>query len=279
MEQLAADVMNPKSPRYQIYYTPEEIRDLVAPSDVEYKQLVQTLESRGMKVIRESKSHLIITVRTDTASVPRTFNTEVKTVREMGVGTTEALSIPGDLDLVDSVIGFDQTAKMRPKMQLFPKAKPIPNAIVNQQQIKQGYGFNPIYTSGVTGKGQDIAIATYDGFHMEDVNGFFVQSKISPAPTYDVVQFNGKAEINEDSAVETALDAEFAGMIAPGSKIHVFASAENSDAGELAMFTAILDDNRSKVVNYSWGHVRARTWKLRTAPTWIKFTHGPLPRA
>jgi kumamolisin len=42
-------------------------------------------------------------------------------------------------------------------------------------------------------------------------------------------------------------------MMAPGSHIHIFASAQNDDEGELALFTAVADDNRSKVVNYSWG--------------------------
>ena len=124
---------------------------------------------------------------------------------------------------------------------------------VTQAAIKKSYGFNPIDTNGITGKGQHIAIATYDGFHLDDVSGFFTQSKISPAPKVDQVNFNGTAAINEDSAVETQLDTEFSGMIAPGAQIHVFTSADNSDAGELAMFTAILDDNRAKVVNYSWG--------------------------
>jgi len=55
------------------------------------------------------------------------------------------------------------------------------------------------------------------------------------------------------SAPETELDAQFSGMIAPGSSIHVFTSAENDTQGEIAMYTAILDDNRAKVVNYSWG--------------------------
>ena len=51
--------------------------------------------------------------------------------------------------------------------------------------------------------------------------------------------FNGTPTFNAGSAAETQTDAEFSGMIAPGASIHVFASAENSDAGELAMFTAI----------------------------------------
>jgi kumamolisin len=69
----------------------------------------------------------------------------------------------------------------------------------------------------------------------------------------DKVNFNGTATLNDGSAMETELDAEFSGMVAPAAQIHVFTSADNSDAGEEAMFTAILDDNRAQVVNYSWG--------------------------
>ena len=42
-------------------------------------------------------------------------------------------------------------------------------------------------------------------------------------------------------------------MIAPAASIHVFASSTNDDAGEAQTFTAILDDNRAKIANYSWG--------------------------
>ncbi len=76
---------------------------------------------------------------------------------------------------------------------------------------------------------------------------------LASTPTIDQVKFNGEPTLDENSALETQLDAEFSGMIAPEANVHVFASATNDDAGEVAMFTAILDDNRAKVANYSWG--------------------------
>ena len=156
--------------------------------------------------------------------------------------------------IVESVSGLDQTRKSKPRYQMMAGSSPkATTGSISQADIKKNYGFNPLYAKGLSGKGQHIAIATYDGFHLDDVNGFFKQSNISPAPKVDVVSFNGVAPINEDSAVETQLDTEFSGMIAPGAQIHVFASSQNSDAGELALFTSILDDNRAKVVNYSWG--------------------------
>jgi len=57
--------------------------------------------------------------------------------------------------------------------------------------------------------------------------------------------------------METSLDAEFSGMIAPGAAVHIYTSAANDDGGELAMFTRILDDGIAPVVNYSWGGCEA----------------------
>lgn len=319
IEALARSVNDPSSPRYHKFYTPAEIKTLVAPSEAEYSSLIRALKIKGFEIVRESPSHTLITVRAEHTQVENTLGTKLNRQANAFFGTQTNAKIPSELSLVESITGLDQTKRLRPRYRFkslrpeelaantassetendadelspeskrkkkpSPKPKPTPkppkptptpkptpkptptptpvptpvpgsgptDGSVSQSDIKTNYGFDGIYSSGVTGNGQDIAIATYDGFHIEDVNGFFVQSNISPAPVVDQVTFNGTPAINEDSAVETSLDAEFSGMIAPGAKIHVFASAENSDAGELAMFTAILDDNRAKVINYSWG--------------------------
>lgn len=306
IEALARSVNDPSSPRYHKFYTPAEIKTLVAPSEAEYSSLIRALKIKGFEIVRESPSHTLITVRAEHTQVENTLGTKLNRQANAFFGTQTNAKIPSELSLVESITGLDQTKRLRPRYRFkslrpeelaantassetendadelspeskrkkkpSPKPKPTPkppkptptpkptpkptptptpvptpvpgsgptDGSVSQSDIKTNYGFDGIYSSGVTGNGQDIAIATYDGFHIEDVNGFFVQSNISPAPVVDQVTFNGTPAINEDSAVETSLDAEFSGMIAPGAKIHVFASAENSDAGELAMFTAIL---------------------------------------
>lgn len=80
----------------------------------------------------------------------------------------------------------------------------------------------------------------------------------------DQIKFNGAAPADDDFNLETTLDAELAGMIAPGAFIHIYTSAENEDAAEALMFTKIFDDNRSKIVNYSWSSCE----KLLAAPQW-----------
>jgi len=263
IETLVKNVTNPTSPRFRKYYTPEEIRSIAAPTDDSYQAMLNQLKAQGFTVVGESKTHLFVTVRADHSLFEKTFKTKMRFSRT-ALNSATPLSIPkptvpAGLDLVAGISGLDQARVMRPHYHVIQNGKTA-NATtkdsdghISQAQIKSSYGIDPIHANGINGSGQQIAVATFDGFHIEDIRAFFVQSNISPAPAVDQVIFNGSPAVVEDSAAETALDAEFSGMMAPGAKIHVFASNENSDAGEAALFTAILDDNRAQVINYSWG--------------------------
>jgi len=262
MEELAKNVSDPASPRFRKYYSAEEIKALSAPSASDYANLLIQLKAQGFKVVRESKSHLYVTVQADHSQVEKTFNTTFQISGNKStakfVGFAKRVSVPSALDLVSSVSGMDQTSRMHPHMKMPNMKGATASKGISQDIIKTAYGYKAVHSTGVKGKGQQIAIATYDGFHLSDIQAFYQKSGISPAPAVDQVKFNGDPAIKEDSAAETALDAEFSGMMAPEAKIHVFASAENSDAGELALFTAILDDGRAKILNYSWGTCETR---------------------
>lgn len=256
IEQLAESVLDPESERYKQYYTPEELRELAAPSDEDYGLLIKILEEEGFKIAFESKSHLVLTIKGDHTLFEKTFNTGIEMDGNFHMTDVEP-EIPSNLPMVNVISGLDKTHQFRPlyrivtQMMTLEKADGPPG--VRPEKIKEAYGFDKLYAQGLTGKDQYIAIATYKGYAIEDVREFYKLIRLSPVPTIDTVFFNGKAEYESTSATETELDAQMAGMIAPGAKILVFASAENSEDGELALFTAILDDNRAKIVNYSWG--------------------------
>jgi kumamolisin len=255
MQQLAESVQNRLSARYQKFYSPEEIKQLAGPTDEQYQELLKEVKAQGFTVVSESPTHLWISVKGDSAQFEKAFATQISTEKTGVRHLMMAATIPSKLSLVESVSGLDNTRKSFPKF-VRSSIRPMASADaggVPQQTIKDAYGFSPLYAAGLSGKGQHIAIATYDGFHADNVNKFYSLSNLKPGPTVDQVAFNGTANYDEGSAMETELDAEFTGMMAPGANVHVFASATNDDAGELQMFTAILDDNRAKIVNYSWG--------------------------
>lgn len=251
MEQLAESVKNPASPMER-GYTSAEIRQIAGPDDQDYRQLLTQLRQEGFTIVSESPTHLWVGVKADHSVFEKVFNTQIQFQGQARRALAEA-QIPSHLNLIASVSGLSNHRKAYPKF--VARAQPLTDQPqgIPRSQITSFYGIDALYAKGLSGAGQHIAIATYMGLHLEDVRQFYSQLQLSPGPTVDQVTFNGTPAVDENAAMETELDAEFSGMIAPGAAIHVFTSATNDDAGELAMFTAILDDGRAKVANYSWG--------------------------
>jgi kumamolisin len=254
LQEFADNVTDATSPRYGKFYSPDELRALVAPQQADYDATLAALGQSGIEVTRESPTHLWIAASADHTVLENVFQTQFKFTRGGSFTVSQAPTIPQALSSVEAVAGFDNTLKRKPRHVAglpTPESSPQPGLL--PAQIKTAYSFDALYKAGLTGAGQHIAIATYDGFYLSDITNYYKLINLTTAPAVDQVVFNGKPPIVDGSAAETQLDAELSGMIAPGAQIHIFASAENSDAGEEAMFTAILDDNRAHVVNYSWG--------------------------
>ncbi|MGE5086848.1 MAG: S8 family serine peptidase [Bacillota bacterium] len=234
------------------YYTATDIRKISAPATSDYLNLLATLNSKGFKVVSQSPTHLWMTLEGDSELFENTFNTRIEFLTNGTHRNDGHFTIPADLSLIGGMVGLDNTRKSHPHYKR-ADGPSLTMGGISPDTIKNYYGFNPIYSQGIYGSNQHVAIATYNGFKIEHVNYYYQALNLKPGPTVDQVEFNGTPTYDEGSAGETELDAEFVGMIAPGSNVHVFASKSNDDAGELQMFTAILDDNRAKVVNYSWG--------------------------
>ena len=243
MEDLAENVKSPTSLMTRAY-TSEEIRAISAPSDQEYNDLVAKLQQEGFKVTSESPTHLWLSLQADSSVFERVFSTQIHS----SLGFRRALvepQVPNRLSLIASISGLNNDRHSHPMFIKGKKGKGDQPTGITRSQITSFYGIDSLYKKGLSGKGQHIAIATYMGLNLNDVKQFYKLMALSPMPTVDQVQFNGVPAYDSNSATETELDAEFSGMIAPGAAVHVFASATNDDAGELQMFTAILDDGHA----------------------------------
>ena len=111
----------------------------------------------------------------------------------------------------------------------------------------------------MTGKGETIGIIELGGgFASSDLNTYFSNLNISPAPTVVAVSVDGgqNAPTGDPSGPDTEvmLDIEVAGAVAPGARIVVY-FAPNTDAGFLdAISQAAMDTvNKPSVLSISWG--------------------------
>jgi kumamolisin len=142
----------------------------------------------------------------------------------------------------------------------------VPAKSYTPVQVAQIYDF----PTGVDGTGQCIAIVELNtpadpnqpnvnvgaGYTTSDLNTFFSQLGITP-PSITAISVDGGQNLpglNKNADIETALDIEVAGAVAPGSRIAVY-FAPNTDQGFLdAVTTAIHDTiNQPSVVSISWG--------------------------
>jgi subtilase family serine protease len=160
---------------------------------------------------------------------------------------------------------FSQHSVKPPTTAQCEKADQI--ACYSPNQYRTAYDLNPLYSSGVTGKGKTIAIvdsfgsptirrdiATFDtSFHLPAANLEVIHPEGAPP------KFNGKDATMSNWAFETTLDVEYAHSIAPGAKILLVETPEAETEGATGfpdmMFAEkyVIEHHLADVITQSFG--------------------------
>jgi len=163
-------------------------------------------------------------------------------------GRTGTLSLPAELaGVVTAVLGLDNRPAAKPH---FRPRQASPTSFT-PPQVAQLYNF----PSGLTGKGQTVAIIELGGgYKAADLTAYF-QSLGTPVPTVTAVSVDGGSNKPGGQADgEVLLDIEVIGAIATGANLAVY-FAPNTDAGFLDAVTTTIHDtsNKPSIISISWG--------------------------
>lgn len=127
-------------------------------------------------------------------------------------------------------------------------------------ELRALYEADPLYASGVTGRGETIAvIVSYGDPALRRDVATFDRTFHLPQPALRVEAPLGRARARDQGwVVETALDVEWAHVMAPGARIVVFESPVDETEGTqgLPQFLTLEKDavrQGAAVVNQSWG--------------------------
>lgn len=123
--------------------------------------------------------------------------------------------------------------------------------------LRTAYGFSKLFQSGVNGTGQTVVIVDACGYSSisSDLQTFDSQFHL-PNPKFNVIDVEGKitnSTCESEWSVETALDVEWAHVVAPGASIDLLLTV---NAGAQAMYDAwtySLDHNLGNQISNSWG--------------------------
>jgi len=163
-------------------------------------------------------------------------------------GRTGTISVPTELaGVVTAVLGLDNRPVAKPH---FRPRQAAPNSFT-PPQVAQLYNF----PSGLTGKGQTVAIIELGGgYKTADLTAYFKSLGI-PAPKVTAVSVDGGANKPGGQADgEVLLDIEVVGAIAPDASLAVY-FAPNTDQGFIDAITDAVHDTTRKpsIVSISWG--------------------------
>jgi len=275
-DQYLDDVQNPQSPNFHHWLTAAQIGERFGPATEDIQTVTRWLESRGFTVNNIQPSGMVIDFSGNAGQVREAFHTEIHELEVNGQRHVANMSDPEIPEALSSaVVGVVSMHDFAPHS--MRRARPeytftsggYPYQALVPADLATIYNLNPLFNSGLTGKGQTIAlIEDTDLYSSADWNNFrsaFGLSQYSSGllATVHPKPASGKNNctdpgVNGDD-VEAILDAEWASAAAPNAAIQI-ASCANSHAtfgGFIAMQNMINAASPPSIISVSYGECEA----------------------
>jgi uncharacterized protein (TIGR03437 family) len=256
LDQLLAGQQNPASADFHKWLTPEQYADRFGASQNDVNQIAAWLQSQGLKVQRSARSRTWIVFSGTAQQVENAFHTQIHQYLENGelhyANSTDP-SIPAALsDIVLSLRGLNNY-RLKPRGRLRSLGPRNTSGGGDHQMAPDDfatiYDVAPLYTAGINGTGQKLAVMGQTDINLSDIQAF--RSKFNlPVMNPTVILVPGQADpgISQNDLPEADLDLEWSGAVARNAEI-IFVNSSN-------VFTSLQDavDNvYAPVITMSYG--------------------------
>lgn len=258
---------DPGSAQFRKYMTVTEFMDRYAPTDATVNEVKSWLTSKGFKIDRTAKNRLLINFSGTVGQFNTAFGTKLHLVRRSSTTWRAPAYAPLEpLDVPSALIGKikrlhlpDPEAEagmlsndVAPVLTTPPPDDPEK---LKPAQITKAYGISNLYAMGYRGQGMTIGVIGATLFKNSDAQSMWQTFGITRRnPT--VVQ-TMEPIITRD--LETTLDIQLAGAIAPEAEVIFYGGPNNSDTTLLYTFNEAVADNRAQVLSDSFAHAEATT--------------------
>ncbi len=283
--QLIQEQNTPGSPNYHKWLTPAQFAAQFGPSKQDITTVENWLSSQGFTVNKLEPGNQVLDISGNVAQLGSAFHTQIHKYMVNGqlhYANANNPSIPAALAPV--VGGFVSLNNFRYKSYAqrlgeatydpsTGKAKPSwtvgggsfdyqnYNFILSPDDYAVQYNIKPLYSAGINGSGQTIAIVNESNININLVNRFRTLFGLPPNPPQIIIDGNdpGIDGINNPdgpnyASTEAYLDVEWAGAVAPGATIDLVIAADTSLESGLALAAehAVYSDV-APVVSISFG--------------------------
>jgi subtilase family serine protease len=260
LEAFLKQQQDPSSRVYRQWLTPEEFADRFGLSPEDLTKIVSWLRSQGFTIDEIGRSRSWIAFSGTARQVESAFETEIHHYAVNGIrhyAPAKEPSVPAALG--DVVLGLRSLDDFRLKPRLRTMRTDFTstltgNHFLTPDDIWTIYGFRNLYSSGIDGKGQKVAVMGQTDILFSDIEAFRSNSGLPENdPTVIVVPGSPDPGIVSDDLGEADLDLEWAGAVAPNAQIIYV----NSGNGVFDSLLYSVDQNVAPVLSISYGSCEA----------------------
>jgi subtilase family serine protease len=260
LDEFLRQQQEPASPNYHRWLTPEQFGARFGMSASDLAKVSAWLQAHGFSNITVSRSRTSIEFDGNAGQVATAFHAPIHQLVLNGETHYANISSPQlPSAFAGAVAGITSLNNFRPR----PKSiAHFTSSVSGNHFLVPGdvgtiYNINSLYTSGIDGSGQAIAVVgqtpltnPYDGTHT-DIDRFRSLASL-PAINLQLTK-TGTPTYSADDVDEANLDIEWSGAIAPKAQV-IFVYSEN------ALFTSlpyIVTNNLAPVISISYGNCEA----------------------
>ena len=275
-EALQRAMYTPGDPQFHKFLTSAEFAQRFAPTDADIAKVASALAKYNLKV--EKTTATTLKVSGLPADFERTFSVSLHSFAVPAHGKlagynyrapTGHVVIPAEIaQAVSAVVGLDNSPVMQPMYKVRPPT--IPTAPASASSVSSGYDplgewtvldfakyydVDPLYKKGLTGAGRTIGIMTFAALTPSDAFNYWASIGLTVNPNrISVVNVDGGpgAPSDDSGSVETSIDVEQSGGVAPGANIIIY-QGPNFYTTVVDVFARAVEDNKADSLSMSWG--------------------------
>ncbi len=257
----------PVSPEYHHFITSAEFTAEYGPTRAQVALVENFLKNHGIKVTGVSSNRLLIHTEATTGTYQDAFNIRVKDFRLNGrtfFASEDRPMLPAAVaGVVGNVVGLDNAVVLHPyhrvkeldlaSRQAAPSAAPVPSSsYLEPDEVAKAYDW-PSITNAQEGSGVRVAIITAasHGLSSADYDTFWNDLGL-PTHTVNVISV-GVDQGQTSGMIETLLDMEWSGAMAPGATEDVYIAGNPSLGTIIDAYNKCVTDDVDQVMTTSWG--------------------------
>ena len=273
LQELIAQQNDPKSPLFHKYLTPQDYGTYFGVAADDVAVVTSWLTSHGFTIDQVPAGNRSIVFSGTASQVASAFKTEIRSYNIAGqrhIGNASDPQIPAALaEVVGGIVQLHnfQARHSTTKLTPLPAAK-LANPeydmstghALSPADFATIYDVNSLYSAGITGAGQSIAIVSRSDVALTDVENFRSTFGLPAKDPQTLVVDIDPGVRYDGNGIEATLDVEWAGAIAPQATIKLVAGNCTFNAaggvtsdGVVAAEMFAVNQNVAPIISVSYG--------------------------